>query len=104
MVEPWGIAGDRRWMLVDRHGVEVTARKHPPLLLVRPTLTTDGLLLERPDAEPLAVAAPDGSELLPVTIWKNPVDAAPASAEAHAGPLYAELYQSYLTPGPEARR
>ncbi|AEA23739.1 nitrile hydratase subunit beta [Pseudonocardia benzenivorans] len=27
-----------------------------------------------------------------------------ASAEAHAGPLYAELYQSYLTPGPEARR
>jgi uncharacterized protein YcbX len=84
VIEPWGIAGDRRWMLVDRNGAEVTARKHPPLLRVRPSFTADGLLLERPGAEPLAVTAPDGSELLPVTIWKNPVDAAPAAAEAHA--------------------
>lgn len=70
-------------MLVDRHGVEVTARKHPRLLLVTPSFTEGGLLLEHPDADPLLVPFPDGAELVPVTIWKNPVDAAPAIAEAH---------------------
>ena len=37
-VEPWGLAGDRRWMLVDDNGVQVTAREVPPLVLVRPVL------------------------------------------------------------------
>ncbi|WP_349899149.1 MOSC domain-containing protein [Parafrigoribacterium soli] len=84
VIEPWGIAGDRRWMLVDRKGVEVTARKHPRLLFVTPSIAEGGLLLERPGTEALFVPFPDASELVPVTIWKNPVDAAPAAAEASA--------------------
>ncbi|MEO7124152.1 MAG: MOSC N-terminal beta barrel domain-containing protein [Lacisediminihabitans sp.] len=84
LVEPWGLAGDRRWMLVDTHGVEVTARKHPRLVLVTPSYTSDGLLVERPDADPLLVPIPTGSELVPVTIWKNPVEASLATPEAHA--------------------
>ena len=84
LVEPWGLAGDRRWMLVDNNGVEVTARKHPHLVLVTPSYSSDGLILERPDADPLLVPIPTGSELVPVTIWKNPVEASLATPEAHA--------------------
>ncbi|MGB8960477.1 MAG: MOSC domain-containing protein, partial [Pseudonocardiaceae bacterium] len=35
-VEPWGLAGDRRWMLVDDDGRVVTAREYPQLVLVTP--------------------------------------------------------------------
>ena len=84
VVEPWGIAGDRRWMLVDGNGVEVTARKHPRLLLVTPSYTDDGLLLRRADADPLLVPIPTAPQLVPVSIWKEPVDAALAIPEAHA--------------------
>ena len=67
LVEPWGLAGDRRWMLVDGKGVEVTARKHPRLLLVTPSYTSDGLVLERTDAAALRVPIPTARELVPVT-------------------------------------
>ena len=42
MVEPWGLAGDRRWMLVDATGEAVTAREHREMLLVHPRLRADG--------------------------------------------------------------
>lgn len=38
VVEPWGLAGDRRWMLVDESGTRVTAREHPRLVLVTPSI------------------------------------------------------------------
>jgi uncharacterized protein YcbX len=84
LVEPWGLAGDRRWMLVDAKGVEVTARKHPRLLLVTPSYTSEGLLLKRTDAAALRVPIPTGSPLVPVTIWKTPVQATLAADDAHA--------------------
>ena len=33
-VEPWGLAGDRRWLLVDRKGRFVTQREEPSLARV----------------------------------------------------------------------
>lgn len=84
LVEPWGLAGDRRWMLVDDRGAEVTARKHPRLLLVTPSYTSDGLVLESPDAVSLPVPVPTGSDLVPVSIWSNPVEASLATPDAHA--------------------
>jgi uncharacterized protein YcbX len=84
LVEPWGLAGDRRWMLVNHVGAEVTARKYPRLLLVTPSYTSDGLVLEGPDADPILVPIPSGSDLVRVTVWKNPVDASLAANEAHA--------------------
>lgn len=27
-VEPWGLDGDRRWLIVDEHGVGLTPRQH----------------------------------------------------------------------------
>lgn len=83
-VEPWGLAGDRRWMVVDADGAQVTAREHPSLLLVRAELDGTGLRLNAPGRDPLDVKMPDGSALLPVRVWDSELDAALPSAEAHA--------------------
>jgi uncharacterized protein YcbX len=84
VVEPWGLAGDRRWMLVDDDGVVVTARKYPRLVLVTPELGADGLLVQAPDADPLLVATPDGRALTAVRVFSSQVTAAVASEPAHA--------------------
>jgi len=83
VVEPWGLAGDRRWMLVDDEGLVVTARKYPRLVLVTPEPGGDGLLVRGPDADPLLVRTPDGSALTDVRVFSSEVAAAPASDEAH---------------------
>jgi len=89
-VEPWGLAGDRRWMIVDRRGEAVTARERPRLVLVTPVLLGDGVRLTAPalpamPAMPdLTVRAPRGDELIPVIVWKSRLLAAPADAAADA--------------------
>jgi uncharacterized protein YcbX len=83
-VEPWGLAGDRRWMIVDDTGNAVTAREHPQLLRVRPQLVTDGVLLRGPDLDDLVVRKPRGS-LAEVTLFhRRPFAAAVADDAAHA--------------------
>jgi MOSC domain-containing protein len=83
-VEPWGLRGDRRWMVVDEQGEPITAREVHRLLLVQPREVAGGLTFTSPDAPPLTVAAPDGTELVPVSVWGTPVLAAPAGVEADA--------------------
>lgn len=83
-VEPWGLAGDRRWMLVDGDGAVVTAREAPRLLLAVPRARPDGgLAITGPDLPPLAVDVP-GSDPVPVSIWKSELSGVPAAADAHA--------------------
>ncbi|MEO7195326.1 MAG: MOSC N-terminal beta barrel domain-containing protein [Pseudonocardiaceae bacterium] len=84
VVEPWGLAGDRRWMLVDAEGLVVTARQHPRLVLVTPEPDVGGLLVRAPDAGPLLVGTPDGAALTGVRVFASELVAAPASDEAHA--------------------
>lgn len=83
VVEPWGLAGDRRWMLVDDEGTAVTARKCPQLLLVTPEIESDGLLVRAPDLDPLLVGTPDGATLVDVRVSASELAAAPASEQAH---------------------
>jgi uncharacterized protein YcbX len=83
-VEPWGLAGDRRWMLVDDEGVLITAREHPRLLLVTPRLTPDAVEFTSPDAADLTVDVPRSDRLLPVQVWSTEVAATPAGQEADA--------------------
>ncbi|HEX3337429.1 MAG TPA: MOSC N-terminal beta barrel domain-containing protein [Jatrophihabitans sp.] len=84
-VEPWGLAGDRRWMLVDDDGILISAREHPRLLLVVPRLRNDGgLAFTSPDAPDLAVEPPRPDSLVPVRLWSSELVAAAASAQAHA--------------------
>jgi uncharacterized protein len=83
-VEPWGLAGDRRWMIVDGYGEVVTAREYPRLVLVTPFLTGGGIRLTGPDGPDLTVSVPGGDELIPVTVWQSRLLAAPAGAAADA--------------------
>jgi MOSC domain-containing protein len=86
VVEPWGLAGDRRWLLVDADRQFITQRKHPALarLVVGCgpgadiTVSSDGY-------PPLRVVAPGGcAELLKVTVWRSTVLAAAAGPAADA--------------------
>ena len=70
VVERWGLAGDRRWMLVDAAGEAVTAREHRELLLVHPRLRGDGgLEVSAPGHADLAVPRPAGDRLADVTVF-----------------------------------
>jgi len=83
VVEPWGLAGDRRWMLVDADGRFVTAREHPRLVLVTPTLEDGAIRLSAPGMADLMVAVPDPVQALaPVRVWSSELDAATAADEA----------------------
>jgi uncharacterized protein YcbX len=85
-VEPWGLAGDRRWMLVDDAGETVTAREHAELLLIHPRIRPDGGLdVSAPELPDLTVSRPTGYDHVEVTVFRRtPFAAAPADDQAHA--------------------
>jgi uncharacterized protein YcbX len=91
-VDPWGLAGDRRWMVVDATGECVTAREERRLLSITadtgatdPGLAAD-LRLTAPGLEPLDVEQPHGTPV-PVTVHGRPLEGitAPAGAGAWLG-------------------
>lgn len=84
-VEPWGLAGDRRWLLVDDAGDPVTAREYPRMLLIHPRLRADGGLdVTSPDAPPLSVDVPGADDLVPIQVWSSHLVAALAAPAACA--------------------
>jgi uncharacterized protein YcbX len=84
IVEPWGLAGDRRWMLVDDDGVVITAREANRLVLVHPEITETGLRVTAPDLPVLDVPFPDPRAQTPVELWSSRLTAAAADGEADA--------------------
>lgn len=85
VIEPWGLAGDRRWMLVDTDGLVVTAREFPRMVLIEPRLRADnGLKVTGPNAAHLSVDVPPFDALDDVRVHKHEVRAAPAAAGASA--------------------
>ncbi|MGC5020459.1 MOSC domain-containing protein [Micromonospora sp. DT47] len=79
-VEPWGLAGDRRWMVVDADGVGVTQREATDLVRLRAVPRGDGLVLTAAGHPDLDVAEPAGDAATPVRVFRSrlPVDAVPA--------------------------
>ncbi len=83
-IEPWGVAGDRRWMLVDSAGTFVTQRKFPALAPISATNGPDGLVLSG-DGKQLVVPPPGPDDAtLDVTIWRDTVRVASGGAAAAA--------------------
>jgi uncharacterized protein len=90
-VEPWGLAGDRRWLIVDADCQFMSQRKHPALARVVIT-GGDGdggdgadITVSTGGYPSLRVPAPgDRAELLKVTVWRSTVLAAAAGDEADA--------------------
>ncbi|MCW2527531.1 MAG: hypothetical protein JWM76_2391 [Pseudonocardiales bacterium] len=87
-VEPWGLAGDRRWLVVDPAGVQMTARERRRLLHVRaveggsrPAGTA--ITLTGPNAEPLTLdpSTLSGGETV-AEIWDDKVAVTDAGNEA----------------------
>jgi len=87
-VEPWGLTGDRRWMLVDPIGEVVTAREANRLVLVTPTITGDGLRLTSPGSTELVVDRPESGPLVDVEIWDDRLQA--RVAEETAGDWFSQ--------------
>lgn len=84
-VEPRGLAGDRRWMVVDADGRFLTGRQLPRLVLLAARAHDGGLALAAPGMPSLVVGAPAaGAARRAVSVWKDAVDAAAGPAEADA--------------------
>ncbi|MCF3136822.1 MOSC domain-containing protein [Streptomyces olivochromogenes] len=85
VVEPWGLSGDRRWVLIDDGGKVVTQREQPRLALAAAELVPGGgILLSAPGRAPLAVPVPEPVGTVTVNIFGTKVEAAPADEAAHA--------------------
>jgi uncharacterized protein YcbX len=80
-VRPWGLAGDRRWLITDEHGSMLTQREEPRLTGIRPVLAEGGLVLRHEGAAELAVPATPG-DLEPVKVWRTTVGLSRAGDEA----------------------
>ena len=85
VVEPWGLAGDRRYMVVDAAGRFLTQRQLPHMAVIEADLVPGGLALSAPGAGRIAVAEPDAEAVTVVaTVWKNAVPARDAGSDAAA--------------------
>jgi len=82
LVEVRGLAGDRRWMIVDADGRFITGRQFPELTLLHARPVEGGLALDAPGMPSLHAAIPQAQEHSIVEIWKKPVAATFASVEA----------------------
>ena len=86
-VEPWGLAGDRRWLVVDLTGRFISQREEPSL--ARVVASYEGLDLALTLAtwgrDPITIPPPSaqaGAEMLPVSVWRSDLTAAAAGRAA----------------------
>ncbi|MFI5533868.1 MOSC domain-containing protein [Kitasatospora sp. NPDC051853] len=84
-VEPWGLTGDRRWMLVDEGGKAVTQRDEPTLGQFRALPSPDGSLsVTAPDGGRIEIAAPAGEPSVKAEVFGTFFTTALAAEEANA--------------------
>ncbi|MCF1592880.1 MOSC domain-containing protein [Streptomyces muensis] len=83
VVEPWGLAGDRRWALIDDGGKVVTQRQQPRLALAAAELLPGGgVRLSAPGMDPLTVPVPTTPAAVPMQIFRDKVEAVLAEDDA----------------------
>jgi len=81
-VEPWGLSGDRRWLIVDPDGILVTQRECPVMARIRPEPRPGGgLILRSPGMPDLVVPEPSTAARVPASVWGDGMQAAPAGEE-----------------------
>lgn len=84
-VEPWGLDGDRRWMLVDTTGKVVTQRQQPRMALISATpVQGGGIVLAAPGSAALTVEVPESRDTLGVQLHRSRLDVVEAAPGAHA--------------------
>lgn len=109
-VEKRGLAGDRRWMIVDTAGKFVTQREEPRLSLVDVALGDDAITLSAAGSGAVAIplATEDGPRAS-VEIWSRRVDAvvhegASAWMSAYLGRAVRLVHLPERWPSPSASR
>ncbi|TYB68580.1 MOSC domain-containing protein [Nonomuraea sp. PA05] len=83
-VQPWGLAGDRRYLVADERGAVLTARQEPRLLACVPVLDGGTLTLTGPHAAPLTVAPAITPAITPAIAPAVASTGAPTGAPAGA--------------------
>ncbi|MDX2308726.1 MAG: MOSC domain-containing protein [Hyphomicrobium sp.] len=82
-VEPIGLAGDRRWLVVDPAGKAVTIRDIPKMVEIEAEVTDDGLRLSHATHGTCVVPSPGpASRSETVNVWSDSVAARAAGLEA----------------------
>ncbi|MEU3183791.1 MOSC N-terminal beta barrel domain-containing protein [Streptomyces sp. NPDC006923] len=97
-VEPWGLAGDRRWALIDETGKAVTQRQQPRLALVQAEPRPDGgIRLRVPGLGPLGVdvGVPEAADTVVADIFGTKVEAVLAGPGADGVEVHG-LLSAYL--------
>ncbi|HTF07964.1 MAG TPA: MOSC N-terminal beta barrel domain-containing protein [Asanoa sp.] len=82
-VEPWGLAGDRRWMIVDTDGVGVTQRETAALVFLDAAVQPGALKLSAPGRREITIQEPPAYEL-GVKIFKSRRATVPARSAGAA--------------------
>lgn len=88
VVEPWGLAGDRRWMVVDEDGRYLTQRELPGMAKIVATPDGDGgVVLSASDTGAGELHAPmpkESGRTIEVVVWGDRVQAQAANRDADA--------------------
>lgn len=101
VLDDFGPAGDRRWLVVDADGGFVTQRTEPALALIAVVAEGAGfVILQLPDGQILELVP--GTQAMRVRVWRDEIDGLRASGDASAR-LSAwrgrELYFVYMPEG-----
>ncbi|MGV9251928.1 MOSC domain-containing protein [Streptomyces sp. NPDC003697] len=107
VVEPWGLAGDRRWALIDDGGKVVTQRQEPRLALAAAEpVPGGGVRLSAPGREPITVSVPEPRVTVTVDVFGDRIEAVPAdpAAQAWAGACLAADVRLVHMDDPATRR
>ncbi|MFJ8450178.1 MOSC domain-containing protein [[Kitasatospora] papulosa] len=84
-VEPWGLDGDRRWMLIDAENRVVTQRQQPRMAqLSAEVLPGGGVVLSAPGSPSLAVEVPGSGCSVVAELHRSKVEVTVAAGAAHA--------------------
>lgn len=70
-VEPWGLDGDRRWLIVDEDGLGLSQHQHRELVRMRAVSRPGGLRLDAPGLPPLDLAEPTGGAVRQVQVYRR---------------------------------
>jgi uncharacterized protein YcbX len=81
-VDPWGLAGDRRWLVIDTDGEPIAQPEMPRISQIRALSTPDGLLLRAEGHPDQPVTRP--SQENPITLrWRGGTTVTEADQAAH---------------------
>ncbi|MFC8018711.1 MOSC domain-containing protein [[Kitasatospora] papulosa] len=84
-VEPWGLDGDRRWMLIDAENRVVTQRQQPRMAqLSAEVLPGGGVALSAPGSPSLVVEVPGSDRSVVAELHRSKVEVTVAAEAAHA--------------------